>query len=345
MLTTYVKAKVFPDGGIKIFVKDSQKHTPESIENSVIIKKANKIEKAERNKKIIEKINRLTFLEEDKPKREKLEKELNKIDLINCKRSARRARQELYEICKCNDFKFFVTFTYDPEKKDRLNDEITRRTFTIWANNMRKLYPDMFYVAVPEYHFLGGLHYHLLVGGIKWEDMKPQFWKLDKNGTPIYTATAWRWGWSTVSVIKNIEASKHYICKYITKQHFDERFFGKRRFHTSHNIIRPHVYSCESENGDIWTTLNLDMWQVLYLHKEKRFGVFYTDGNGILDTTYNDAGTRSAMKIIADASKQSRTRDAFASAGRPHSTIRTLNSNLDFVNTRIKETSDYYLDY
>lgn len=355
MYTTYAKIKVFPDEGIELTLSKNKKVSQEIIEYARQVKEEKKKEKGELKSRIIAEINRLTFLESDKRKREILEKELNDLDTpqinyLNLKHTARRARQTLYDICKCNDFQFFVTFTYDPEKKERLNDEVTRRTFSVWANNMRRYYPNMYYIAVPEYHKKGGIHYHMLVGGIKWEDLKPKFWKLDKNGTPVYNVTAWTWGYSTVTRIKNGEAAKHYVCKYITKQHFDERFFGKRRFHTSHNIVRPTTYRAESDDGSIWGSLNLNLWQVKYLHKRKHYGVFYCDGTGAYVPEYNDRGTREAMEYLAEISKPTRG-NAAADEVQPqptrgnaasHLTIGTHNS----IEPTIEyEDGKYWLDY
>lgn len=324
MLTTYAKIKVFPDGEINLTVKQNVKQTPKVVEHAKETRFYNRLEKAENRRIIINELNGLSFLEEDRRKRERLIRELEtKTTIQNAKRSARRARQTLYDICKCNEFLFFVTFTYSPEEVDRLNDEITRRTFSVWANKIRKYYPNMYYIAVPEYHKKGGLHYHLLIGGIKWEDLKPKFYKLDKNGAPIYSVTAWKWGWSTVSRIKNTEATKHYICKYITKQHYDDRFYQKRRFHTSHNIIRPNLYHAESEEGGIWKTLNLDVWKVQYLHERNRYGVFTFDGTGEYIPEYNDNGTRETMKRIARACAEDKANAARAARG--YLTIGTLN--------------------
>lgn len=352
MYTTYAKIKVFPDEGIELTLSKNKKVSLETIEQARLVKEEKKKAKGEIKNKLIRELNRLTFLEQDKIKRETLERELNDLDnrpinYLNLKHTARRARQTLYDICKCNDFQFFVTFTYDPERKERLNDEVTRRTFSVWANNMRRYYPNMYYIAVPEYHKKGGIHYHMLVGGIKWEDLKPKFWKLDKNGTPIYNVTAWTWGYSTVTRIKNGEAAKHYVCKYITKQHFDERFFGKRRFHTSQNIIRPTTYHAESEDGSVWGALDLDMWQVKYLHKRKHYGVFYCDGDGVYNPEYNDNGTRQAMQWLAEISKTTRGETApdelqpQPTRGETalYLTIGTLNSNI------AEEADDYWLDY
>jgi len=61
------------------------------------------------------------------------------------------------------------------------------------------------------------------------------------DGLPIFNITAWDYGFSTASQVLNKEAVKYYLTDYITKGHIDERFFSKKRFFCSHNILRPYI--------------------------------------------------------------------------------------------------------
>lgn len=329
-LTTYIQAKIFPDNIVSLLVKDGRPFTAESLARAMWTKEENKERRAERKARILARINELTMLDEDKAEREKLEEELKDkpSDITSMVRSARRSRQTLYDIARCNDFDFFVTITFDKEKVERLNDEATRRTFTKWANFVRKKFPSMFYCAVPEYHKKGGLHYHLLVGGIKWDDLRPVFWKLDKHGAPIYSVMAWPYGFSTVSRLKNREAAKHYVCKYITKQHYDLRFFRKRRFQTSHNISRPRIYHMESTDGSVWQSLSMNLWKVRYFAKSKRYGVFEGSADGLACFGYNDEATVAGVRSLARVRAADRWRfapdRAPARASASHLTIGTL---------------------
>ena len=151
----------------------------------------------------------------------------------------------------------------------------------------------MYYVTSPEYHQKGGLHFHLLIGGITFDDLKcvpattskGKF--IFKNGKQIFNVTAWKWGHSTLSKIENSEASKHYICKYITKQNLDDRFFGKRRYYASQNINRPIVTKWVETPEDCFKYINTDVYLIAYCDTLKKYAVLTTDGNGEVDTARN----------------------------------------------------------
>lgn len=333
MQVTYCKEKTFPDGSTELVIKDGYKQTFQDRLKARTTRLFNEIEKRQQQEKLTAELNKTTFLEPRK--RHKLELLLNIRDLNDIKRSARRARQELYDVCKCNDFKYFVTLTFDKEKITRKDDERTRRRFSHWANYMRRQFPALFYVATPEYHKKGGLHFHLLIGGTTLDELKaaPAYdingRPIIKNGKQIYNIGAWRVGFSTLSIIENIDAAKHYICKYITKQRYEERFFNKRRYYCSHNIARPTVERTEHTTGEPWA-LNLDIWRVSYLDEKKRYGVFVNPGEGVVDTEYNAPNVRQMVSNLCARAAQRERRERFSVPARaragacPYLTIGTL---------------------
>ena len=160
MITSYAKIKVFPDGGMYLTIKDNPKQTKERTEKALVTKKLNEIERAANKVEIIKKLNKLTFLKEDRAKRERLLKELEpKINIADIKHSARRARQNLYDICLCNDFQYFVTFTYDKEKIDRYTrgtpKETARRRPSIrWMEEPARVSVPV-RVALPSFMVMG----------------------------------------------------------------------------------------------------------------------------------------------------------------------------------------------
>lgn len=245
-------------------------------------RRANRLKKLERNTKLIEEYNRLNslFVNSGTLRRlHQIECELNLRNFQNMKRSANRARQELQDICTCNDFLFFVTLTFDKEKLNRLNDKETRAAYTAWAKEMHRRFPTMYFVTAPEYHKKGGLHFHILVGGVNFDDFKPVFWKNQpkgKNkGEPIYNVTAWENGYSTVMHIYEKNATKNYICKYISKQNFDERFFSKKRYYVSRNIQRPTIIkqTVPQSYCNLWD-IDFYKWDIGYFNLKKQYGVF-----------------------------------------------------------------------
>lgn len=344
MQVAYITEKLFADGSHETRIKINNEITPTTIAKAIHTRRINKIKREMEQRAIIDKINALRLYDENyKRKYQLLSLELRARNQYDYNRSARRARQTLYDICKCNDFSFFVTLTFDGNKIDRMNDNATKRKYSQWANDVKKQFPNMYYVTVPEYHKKGGLHFHILIGGITLDELKatPALNKrgkqIHKKGKAIWNIGAWKKGFSTLSIINNGEATKHYICKYITKQHADDRFFNKRRYYVSRNIERPeiekHVERVENALNGIDTNVQL----VSYLDPRKKYAVFTHDGSGIINAEQNTAEVIKDVQELCARKKGARgcerhvrrSRRAFGRAVR-YSTIRTLKRKTQF---------------
>ena len=246
----YVTRKIFNNGNIKVSCKKNYKALKDS---EVLVKQERKYYNLSKE----ERINLETG---------EVEKRIH--SLSAAKDSAHRAKNTLLDIIQSNDFKFFVALTFDNKiVGNRLDDNITRKIFRKWAKSVKRKFPYMTYAAVPEYHGLGGLHFHMLIGNVSFKELglvdsgnvcasftkqgncsKEYFDKVKNNfelkitdGLPIYNITAWKYGFSTASLVLNTQAVKHYLTDYITKGHVDERFYSKKRFFCSHNILRPYI--------------------------------------------------------------------------------------------------------
>ena len=55
----------------------------------------------------------------------------------------------------------------------------------------------------------------------------------------IYNVNSWKYGFSTASEIVKPERCSSYVMKYILKADTDTRFYGKKRYYCSKNLIRP----------------------------------------------------------------------------------------------------------
>ena len=186
------------------------------------------------------------------------------------------------DILKSNEFNFFVTLTFDKTKIDRLDDNKTRKAFTQWANNITRNLPNLIYVAVPEYHKKGGLHFHLLIGGATAEDLGLEdSGKRVKSGRCkgqiIFNVSKWnRKGFSTATEILDINAVKFYLSKYLTKSKVDPRFYNKKRFYVSRNIKRPQVekfaFPC-TDTFDIFDSIIKEDYNIDYEDTKKEYCV------------------------------------------------------------------------
>ena len=343
MQVAYITDKLFADGSHETRIKINNQITPFTIAKAIETRRLNKIKREMEQRAIIDKMHALRLYDENYTRKYKLlSLELRARNQYDYNRSARRARQTLYDICKCNDFSFFVTLTFDANKIDRMNDSATKRKYSQWANDVKKQFPNMYYVTVPEYHKKGGLHFHILIGGISLEELKatPALNKrgkqIHKKGKAIWNIGAWKKGFSTLSIIGNGEATKHYICKYITKQHADDRFFNKRRYYVSRNITRPeiekHVERIENSLNGIDTNVQL----VSYLDPRKKFAVFTHDGNGIVNAEQNSEEVKKDVQQLFAPTRSRRCRKGFTATLRAvgravrYSTIRTLKRKTAF---------------
>ncbi len=344
MQVAYITRKVFADDSEEIRIKINKQITPGTIAKAKETRKQNKFLNENRIAQIKKQIHQLRFYDPQYSRKlHLLENELKLRNIQNVCRSAHRSRQALYDICRCNEFKFFVTFTNDPEKIDRNNDKLVKRKFTQWANDIRKKFPNMYYVAVPEYHKKGALHFHLLIGGVTFEELGcvPALTKRGrlkfKNGKQIFNVTAWKWGFSTLSIIENVEASKHYICKYISKQHFDGRFFNKRRYYASHNIKRPLIEKRCVKPEDCLNGIDDNVYLVEYLNPEKQYLVLSYDGNGIVNETMNAPAVKEDLQALRG--RRSRAACPPDRAARvPYLTVGTLNREFtEFMNSLYKK--------
>lgn len=276
---TFVTRKIFNDGLEKIVVKKGYLPSLENVQKA----KKKKAYKKQFDLKKLTLIGQLSFDSENKYKKQKAEFERKYAPkLENAVKSMNRAKNNLMDILRCNDFNFFVTLTFDKSKIDRLDDNKTRKSFTQWVANIQRDLPNLYYVAVPEYHKKGGLHFHLLIGGVIEEDLglkdSGKYVKSGRcKGQTIYNVSKWEnKGFSTATKILDINAVKYYLSKYLTKGKVDPRFFRKKRFYVSRNINRPQVEKlilpC-SEKFDIFDSIIKEDYNIDYEDGKKEYCV------------------------------------------------------------------------
>ena len=275
---TFVTRKLYNDKTEKFIIKNGYSPNVE------------KMQRAKRRKKLLKQIEyesiepkgQLNF--ETMQEYEKNKSKLNRKyapKLENAIRSMNRSKNNLMDILKSNDFNFFVTLTFDKNKIDRLDDNKTRKEFAKFVKDLRKDFNNMIYVAVPEYHKKGGLHFHLLLGKVTAEELglvdSGKFVKSGRcKGQTIFNVTKWQSGFSTATKVLDTNAVKYYLSKYLTKGKVDPRFFGKKRFYVSQNIERPQVekmaFPC-NENFDIFDSIDKNDFNIDYEDAKKEYCV------------------------------------------------------------------------
>lgn len=157
-------------------------------------------------------------------------------------RSIRRTRKRVKDYVIYNDFELFVTFTFT---KDRQNEKSSRKRLSTWLRNQRTRNGRFLYLAVPEYHKDGALHFHVLIGSYKGDmelAVNPHTGKqiTDRRRNPVYTLTGYTLGFNNVKIIDSSEGktkTAYYIQKYITKDAISDD--GRQRYWASKNLKLP----------------------------------------------------------------------------------------------------------
>lgn len=176
-------------------------------------------------------------------------------------RSLRRTKTTIKDLMACNKFDYWCTFTYNcrscypkctnnpctcsPSTCKRFDVNYTRRVLQNWFRNQKKHSPSLKYLAVPEFHKNGAIHFHCMLGGF-YGRLKDSG-KKTKNGQTIYNASGYYSGFTEfVKIGERFDADNFdseyqrvisYITKYITKDM--PLVYGRRRFLISNNLKRP----------------------------------------------------------------------------------------------------------
>ncbi len=123
----------------------------------------------------------------------------------------RVVRNRVKDMAIINDFKYFATFTINPEKIDSYDTKAVMKKVSKWLNNQvnRK---GLKYILVPEYHKSGRIHCHALINDVfKLVDSSHR-----SKQKIIYNILDWRYGFSTaIELDKNIYRVANYVSKYI----------------------------------------------------------------------------------------------------------------------------------
>lgn len=150
-------------------------------------------------------------------------------------RSIARTRTSVQDLCLCNEFDLFCTFTFDPKRYNSKSMNFCKKYMNTWIRNAKERHSkNLHYLIVPELHKSGAIHFHALFknyNGI----LRPS--GVFQNGREVFNIPHWHFGFSTCCKIDNQEAVANYVSKYITK---DMITFGHdKRYYCSQGLNRP----------------------------------------------------------------------------------------------------------
>lgn len=150
-------------------------------------------------------------------------------------RSLARSRSTLIDLCLCNEFDLFCTFTFDPKRYNSKSILSCKRYMNTWIRNAKSRHSKYLqYLIIPELHKSGAIHFHALFRNYEGR-LRPS--GVYQNGREVFNIPHWHFGFSTCCKIDNLEAVSNYISKYITKDMIT--FGGDKRYYCSQGLRRP----------------------------------------------------------------------------------------------------------
>ncbi len=137
--------------------------------------------------------------------------------------SLNRAKTEIRRLVNANpQLNKFLTLTFAENITDLKE---ANYIFNQFIKRIAYKYRDFEYLAVPEFQKRGAVHYHLLC--------KLPFVEMAE------IELLWGQGFVRVNKIANVNNVGAYVCKYLSKDLFDERSFNKKKFFRSQSLIKP----------------------------------------------------------------------------------------------------------
>lgn len=183
--------------------------------------------------------------------------------------SISRSKSKIFEYAMCNDFDYFVTFTLNKEKYDRTDLKKFINDLGQFIRDYRKKYKkDIQYLFIPELHADKICwHIHGLLRGIESDQLHEltlDMYLPDKirkqliNGKKLYDWKNYsdKFGYCTLSPIRNQSHCAMYITKYISKDLAESIEKDDRCYYASRGLQKAELI----KKGTLDKCLNEDYW-------------------------------------------------------------------------------------
>lgn len=155
-----------------------------------------------------------------------------------------KTKNKLRDYAKNNSFDKFWTLTFDP-KICGASDDYRFAEMEKWLRKMRDTYGKFNYLAVPERHKSGQIHWHMMTGYFepKLIDSGKEY-----RNTPIYNCPEWEFGFTNIQSVRSKKKISNYVSKYITKDLMDSPARrNKKKYWASRSLELPGVFSISEE--------------------------------------------------------------------------------------------------
>lgn len=179
-----------------------------------------------------------------------------------------RTRRTVKDTILCNDFSYFCTFTFSPDKVDDRTDypALSKALRKFFNNYKTREFPSFKYMLIPEPHKDGAIHFHGVVNTLYGLCTPLYIYKRICDGFSQkfpnrkhyldWPAFSERFGYFSCSKIRDCEKCATYVSKYITK---DLAVWGKNQqlVMKSKGLKKPElVYSTDDGRDRLWIPPN-----------------------------------------------------------------------------------------
>lgn len=190
--------------------------------------------------------------------------------------SLSRTRRTILEYALCNDWSYFCTFTLDKLKYDRFNLLSFKKDLSQWLRDYRKSHPDINinFLLVPEQHKDGAWHMHGLMTDISLalELFDDEYFRGENVPFDLVGKNYFNWpdyqkkfGFCSLSPIRDKVACSFYITKYVSKSLSDTKdFLGKHSILVSRGLMRACVHGHVYEESSFLDQFLTDEFQFCY---------------------------------------------------------------------------------
>ena len=160
-------------------------------------------------------------------KKEDIQTDSKKHSILNSKN---RTIKMIYDLARANNWDYFVTLTFNPQKVNRYNYDDCVNAMRNYIKTLKKYCPQFQYLIVPELHSdKRAWHMHGLIKNIDGSLLIDSN-KRTENGEIIYNIINWYYGWNECTKVISNDKVVRYITKYITKELCEETLYRNRYY-------------------------------------------------------------------------------------------------------------------
>lgn len=193
-----------------------------------------------------------------------------------------KVKRKITDYIRNNDFDTFYTLTFDP-KIYGYSDDLRYNEMYKHLQAMVRKYGRFNYIAIPERHKSGAIHWHMITGGFR---PKLVYSGLKRNNVSIYNALEWKYGFSDVQKVRSKNKISNYISKYITKDLMDNPARrNKKKYWASRTLKQPDTFAItEGVEIDVLPNFESDVCKI-YEFDSDNFHKYFDKEKSALDST------------------------------------------------------------